>query len=118
VAPSTVGEQDIDLGEGHSLRWILASPEFVHEETDANLHNWDGGAYTLVGATLLHDNDSGERCKATISFVLHTSPHEDHPEQVWMIQSTEPLEISPAIECEAEGCSLKGQVRDGQFEED
>src|SRR4051812_12901357 len=111
MAESTVGSEDIDLGsDQYVLRWILAHPSFVHEETDPSLHNWDGGEYTLVGATLLHTKNVGEPCKATISFVRHSSPHEDHPERVWTIESVDPVTISPAIECEAEGCHLKGSV--------
>ena len=106
---STIGEA---LGDGFCLRWILASPEFVHEETDPSLHNWQGGAYTLVGMTLLHSDDEGHPCQMTISLI----PHQDGDARVWRVDRVDPLTISPAIECDR--CHSTGSIRDGQWHDD
>ena len=117
-------QDTIDLGEGHTLRWLLSNPQWV-SDADESLQNWHGGDNTLVGATVDHTDENGDPCTATVSFV----PHSDGTPPAHTLDSADPVTISPGIECKQESVSMpgrppkrvyhvKGSVTDGQWHDD
>ena len=105
-------EFDLDLGHGHTLRWLRWAPD-----RDLNPQYVTVPDIDRYGATIHHTSPAGEACNGGIVFdtpevaALHAiSGGNRHA--TWQVASWEPLTLSPSILC---SCGDHGFIRDGQW---
>jgi hypothetical protein len=103
------GRVDLDLGHGHTLRYMGWAPDRTIE---ANRVRFEG--YPDVerwGAILAHTDPTGRPCEGMVTFdgeiqqALSKSPK-------WTVESWDPLTLSPSVLC---SCGDHGFIRDGRW---
>lgn len=98
---------DIDLGFNHELRYIGWSPD-----RDLNPHYDDVPDVERFCATITHINPSGHPCEGCITFDSPTAQRISPKIPKWIVESWEPLTISPSILCD---CGDHGFIWDGKW---
>lgn len=109
---------EIDLGSGHTLRWVGWAPD----DLPVNRQNFgipDGEPMPVVekvGVSISHPSKRtpGEGCSGMIHFDTpevqrwHLAPTQHR----WRVESWEPLTVSPSILC---ACGDHGFIRNGKW---
>lgn len=97
---------DLDLGDGHWLRWIGWAPDrSIPENAERFKDAPDDSRY---GAIVTHTTDKTETglCEGYIGI----NPINDHA--TWTVESWDPLTLSPSLLC---SCGDHGFIRGGKW---
>jgi hypothetical protein len=99
---------DLDLGDGHTLRWVSFAPDrsiAKNAETYANVPD-----DPRCGAIVTHTTDKTETglCEGYIGL----NPAVNTTRATWQVESWEPLTLSPSLLC---SCGDHGFIRGGKW---
>lgn len=105
---------DLDLGDGHWLKWLSWSPD---RTIQLNAERYAGiPDIERLGAMIYHTTDKMESgmCAGAVNFdtpevarVITKSAHR------WQVQSWDPLTLSPSVLCVT--CGDHGFIRNGRW---
>ena len=106
-----VPEHDIDLGDGHWLKWYAWAPDRSIQNNAERFA--DVPDCEKFGAAVPHRKTDGELCEGfvTLNGDVQQRVHPKVPK--WTVGSWEPLTLSPSLLCRA--CGDHGFVRDGKW---
>jgi hypothetical protein len=98
---------EIDLGDGHWLRFMGWAPDRELNPQFANSPD-----NPKIGGIIRHQRDDGTMCEGAIWFdCQQTRDHfPGHP--MWTVQSWEPLTCAPSVACH---CGDHGFIREGKW---
>jgi hypothetical protein len=96
---------DLDLGDGHWLRWSHWKPDRKLNPQYADVPDDD-----KVGATVTHTTDKTPTglCAGYIGL----NPKVSTASATWQVESWDPLTLSPSLLC---GCGDHGFIRGGKW---
>jgi hypothetical protein len=106
-------DADLELGDGHSLRWFQWSPD---RDIPSNAERYAGVPdVPKAGCTIRHPHKvTGEPCMGACWFDLpgtRSIPGNERS-HFWQVESWEPLTLSPSILC---SCGDHGFIRNGKW---
>ena len=105
-----VDRYDIDLGDGHTLRFTCWKPDRELNPQYADLPDVE-----RVGAIVSHINQStGKRCWSGINFDSEVTRRILPEGARWQVISMEPITLSPSLLCRV--CGDHGFIRNGKWE--
>ena len=88
---------DVDLGDDHTLQFTI----------------WYGDpAEQVGGAIVTHRRSDGSWCQGSITFDVPISREKRPVGPRWIVESWEPLTLSPSLRCH---CGDHGFIREGQW---
>lgn len=100
---------DLDLGDGHTLRFTSWSPDRELNPQYADLPD-----LVRCGAIVSHPNSqTGGRCWSGIMFDGEVARRVFSEHSVWQVVSIEPLTLSPSLLCRV--CGDHGFIRNGKW---
>jgi len=100
---------DLDLGDGHTLRFTCWKPD-----RELNPQYADIPDVERVGAIVSHINQAtGLRCWSGINFDGEVTRRIFPDGARWQVQSMEPLTLSPSLLCRV--CGDHGFIREGKW---
>jgi hypothetical protein len=103
---------DLDLGDGHWLRWTCWKPD---RSIPSNAERFkDVPDDPRCGAIVTHTTDKTESgwCEGSIMFSGLTRDRSFPNHAAWTVESWEPLTLSPSLLC---GCGDHGFIRGGKW---
>lgn len=106
-APSP--NEPLDLGHGHTLRFVAWQPDRELNPQYADIPDCD-----RVGAYVYHSTPDGKPCSGYVCFDTAPEPLRGDNTQTWHVESSEPLTLSPSLLCR--GCGDHGFVREGRWQ--
>jgi hypothetical protein len=107
----TVMPETIDLGDGHSLRWLRWAPDDLPGNRE--LYGVPLPVVERAGAVVVH-GPPDEPCEGVVHFA-GTRLQEFSPKMnFWTVESWDPLTLSPSILCKR--CGDHGHIRNGRWE--
>lgn len=102
---------DIDLGDGHWLKFFAWEPD---RSIQSNAERYAGVPdVEKWGASVPHQKADGSMCAGFVTFdgEVQRQVHPGAPK--WTVESWEPLTLSPSLLCRA--CGDHGFVRGGRW---
>lgn len=99
---------DLDLGDGHTLRWIEWDPDPELNPQYADLPPEE----FHHGAIVSHTKPDGSYCEGAVTLDSPRSRRITGPHAFWTVQSRDPLTLSPSLLCD---CGDHGFIRDGRW---
>lgn len=106
--PFTPDKIDIDLGDGHALKYTSWKPD-----RDLNPQYADLADVERIGAIVSHVKPDGSKCWSGIFFECEATRRAFPGHAVWTVESWEPLTLSPSLLCRL--CNDHGFIRDGRW---
>jgi hypothetical protein len=99
---------DLDLGDGHALRWVEWNPDPKLNPQYASLPAEE----FHHGAIVSHATPDGRYCEGAITLDSPRSAgaFAGHPR--WTVEQRDPLTLSPSLLCH---CGDHGWIRDGKW---
>ena len=111
MSPTTDPEFDIDLGDGHWLKWFSWSPD---RSIPSNAERFHGVPdCEKFGAAVPHVTADGSLCEGfvTLEGDVQARVHPGAPK--WRVECWEPLTLSPSLLCRT--CGDHGFIRGGKW---
>lgn len=99
---------DLDLGDGHTLRFTGWNPDPALNPQYADLPPED----FHHGAIVSHSTPDGRYCEGAITFESPRSAVAWADHARWTVQSRDPLTLSPSLLC---SCGDHGFIRNGAW---
>ena len=97
----------IDLGDGHTLRWMGFRPDRKLNPRWAHL-----GDVERYGALIEHARPDGSHCGGGITLDTPTAQEVEPDRPKWTVESWEPLTLSPSLLCH---CGDHGNIIEGRW---
>lgn len=98
---------DIDLGDGHTLRYTKWAPDRALNPQYKDLPDTD-----RLGAIVCHTRADGGPCEGIIFFDCPQASAGWPNSPKWKVESWEPLTLSPSLRCH---CGDHGFIRQGKW---
>jgi hypothetical protein len=104
-------EFDLDLGDGHSMRYFCWSPD---RSIPSTAERYKGVPdIPKAGVTVKHLTPDGKPCMGAVNFDVPGAKEIFGGERhVWQVQSWDPLTISPSLLC---SCGDHGFIHGGKW---
>jgi hypothetical protein len=96
--------KEIDLGDGHTLRWLAWAPDRALNPQFADIPDDE-----RCGAIVKHPRADGGVCESYIGI----NPAINTDAACWQVVSWEPLTLSPSLLCRV--CGDHGFIREGKW---
>jgi hypothetical protein len=107
---------DLDLGDGHTLRYTSWHPDRDLNPQHAGIPDVDRWGAIVGHPTGPHpivaDAQSSGYCEGAITFDGDVQRQVDPRSPKWTVESWEPLTLSPSLLC---ACGDHGFIRDGRW---
>lgn len=99
--------EPVDLGHGHTLRWLALAPDRNLNPQYADLPDMEH-----YGAIISHRKPDGNFCEGVITFRSEVQQRIDPGTTAWDVSSWDPLTLSPSLLCH---CGDHGFIQQGRW---
>jgi hypothetical protein len=103
---------DLELGDGHSLRFTCWDPDLDLNPHYAGLEELIREHGARYGAIVSHLTPDGKLCEGGIIFDTPLTEANGDNTPKWTVESWDPLTLSPSLLCQ---CGDHGYIRDGKW---